>query len=658
MHPDDDGPRSAKSASRGRGLWSVLDSRGRLALSLIPVAVALLATWMGFFDGGYFVGVWALPVFILAATLVLVCVAGVFPTGWPGRVALGLLAGLTLWTFATILWSPNRGDAWLGAGQTLLYLLAFWVVAALFSLGASRRYVLLASVLGPALVAALTLRQLASQYEVLFQNNRLVGSIGYYNGEAAFLLVPLWVAVYLGGSRRVSPALRGLVLAGAVLCVSLATLTQSRGAMVALALSLPVFFLLSGQRLRGFISLVPVAGALYLVFPELNDVYQTALEGADAPAALEAALPGVWLAALGAGLYGLAWGLADRLWELNRNVSRVAGAVVVSAALVGGMFGVATVTAEYGGPVAAAQDRWEAFRTNDTTGQEESRYLSASGSGRYILWETTWDAFESAPVAGIGTQNYEAYYYQNRPESAGAVRQPHILPLEVLAERGVIGGVAFFGFLGVCAFAGLRARFFANLGSEYRAQIGALAAAVSYWFIHSGAEWFWQLPAVTLPAVVYLALLVAPWHRRRGDSAPHRWPLRVAGAVVALTAIIAVAPLFMADRHVERSYEAESQQEALQLIERAGEINGAQPRIAEREAELALEAGDYERAEAAYTEAARLNPDHYAPRLYLAEFHERRGELEAALPLYREASGLNPLDESLTNRVERLEGAG
>jgi hypothetical protein len=65
-------------------------------------------------------------------------------------------------------------------------------------------------------IAAFTLPVLSSRLSDLFEDNRLIGSVGYYNGEAAFLLVPFWVAVYLAGSRRVNPILRGLVFAGAV----------------------------------------------------------------------------------------------------------------------------------------------------------------------------------------------------------------------------------------------------------------------------------------------------------------------------------------------------------------------------------------------------------------------------------------------------------
>ncbi|MGB3681958.1 MAG: O-antigen ligase family protein [Rubrobacteraceae bacterium] len=612
---------------------------------------------MGSANGGYFIGDRAPVVFILAALMLLAAVTGVLgrAQSWWSVAATSLLTGYTAWTFASLLWSPNRGDAWFGATTTLFYLMAFWVVLAFVTLGASRRWALAASSIGPALVAAFTLPNLAPNIEDLFRNNRLVGSVGYYNGEAAFLLLPFWVSVYLAGSRRVNPMVRGVVLAGAVLGAEVAVLTQSRGAMVAMAASLPVFFLFSGKRLRGLLALAPIAAALFVTFPGLNQVYLEFLNEGSPAAAVGEVVPTVWLTAAGAGIYGLLWGLADRLWRPPVAIARTAGAVALAGTIVVVILGGVAFTERVGEPVTWGQQKWEAFKTNDTTGQEQSRYLSASGTGRYTLWEVAWEDFVSDPVLGVGTYNYEATYYQNRDEIAGYSRWPHILPLEVLAERGVIGGVLFFGFLGVCLAAGLWRRF-TSLNAEGKAQVGAMVAALAYWFVHSGAEWFWQLPAITMLAMVYLALLVAPWNRP--ETTPTGWSVRAAGAGIAVLAILTIAPLYVADRYLAQSLADTNPRTSLEKAEQAQKFNPIHPRLAQREAELATQIGDWPRAERAYKKEIELNPEHYVSYLLMAQFYEQRGETEKALSFYRKALERNPLDPQLKEGVSRLQGQG
>ena len=629
--------------------------RGRLYPTLALAFVVLLASWMGDANGGYFVGDWAWPAFVLVAGALLVAILA--PFGGVGLrwavLALGLLVAYTAWTLASLLWSANKGDAWLGAGQTYLYLLAFLVTVALVASNASRRWVLAASALGPAAIAALTLLALPARTGTLFDNDRLVGTVGYYNGEAAFLLVPFWVSVYVAGSRRVNPLLRAAVLAGAALSLNLAVMTQSRGAMVAMAISLPVFFLFSGQRLRGLLALLPLAVALFVAFPGLNGVYVALSEQGDAAAALRGVLPIVWLGAVGAGLYGLVWGFVDKRWRPTTRSVRVTGGLVLAACLILFTAGATLFVERVGGPVEVAQRKLEAFKTDDASGADQSRYLSVSGSGRSTLWKVAWQDFASHPVLGVGTQNWEGTYYELREQTGGFARQPHSLPLEVLSERGVVGGALFFGFLGVCVVSGLWQRF-TRFHSEGKGQAGALVAAVTYWFVHSSAEWFWQIPAVTMPAIVFLALLVAPWGPESGPASLRR-PLRVGGVGLAILALLVFAPLFIADRGLARSFETKDPQVALVAVERAQELNPVEPRLAQREAEIAKSAGDWDRAEEAYKRAIRLNPEHYAPYAVLAESYMVRGRTEEALRYYQKALALNPLDKDLRQRIEQLQ---
>lgn len=606
---------------------------------------------MGSNSGGYFTADWTPPALVLATLVLFGLATGAFRGA---KLRLGTLAFIlfgiyTAWSFVSILWSPNKGDAWLGASLTLLYLLTMWATGALVTMGASRRWVLTASALGPAAVAAFTLWSLDPHLGGFFADSRLIGTVGYYNGEAAFLLVPFWAAIYLSGSPRVNLVLRGVLLAGAVLSVDVAVLAQSRGALVAMAASLPVFFLLSGQRLRGLLALTPVAAALLVAFANLNDIYLAFLNHTDPAAAISRATPAVWLTAAGAGLYGVLWGIIDRKWTLQRGVTRIAGAVALTVLVITAVGGTSTVIERVGDPVTLAQQKWEAFKTNDTTGEKQSRYLSASGQGRYYLWQIAWKDFTSHPVLGVGTNNYEATYYKLRDQTrTGSVRQPHMLPLEVLGERGLVGGILFFGFLATCVISSLRERF-RHLTSEGKAQVGALLAAVTYWFVHSSAEWFWQIPAITLPAMVYLAMLATTW--RRSETSALGWSWRLAGSGLAILAVLAILPLYIADRYLTQTYETTDPGEGLVAIERAERFDPLDQWLFRREAELAIKLGDRKRAESAYSEAIRLNPEHYAPYAVLAAFYDQRKEFGKALPLYQQALALNPLDANL-NRQE------
>lgn len=625
-----------------------------MAPTVALAAVVLLATWMGNVNGGYFVGQWSLAVFFTAVLLLVASVAGVFNIGqsrW-SVLASGLLTAYAAWTLVSFYWSANQGEAWQGTGLVLLYLLVFLTTVAFITQGASRRWVFTVAALGPAAVAAFTVPRMLSNTEVLFEVNRLSGSVGYHNGEAAFLLVPFWLAMYLAGSRRVHPIIRSLVLAGATLSACLTVLTQSRGAVVAMGASALVFFLFSGQRLRGLLALVPVAVALLMTFPDLNAVYQAFVNEEDPVAALERVVPMLWLAAGGAAIYGLLWGVADRLWRPPTGLVRVAGALVLALGIVAVFFAASLFNERVGDPVAWPEKKWEAFKADDRSGQDQSRYLSASGSGRYTLWEVAWEDFAANPILGIGTQNYEATYYRLRDQSIGFVRQPHMLPLEVLSERGVVGGVLFFGFLATCLTAGLVQRF-TRLNAEGKGQVGAAAAAVAYWFVHSSAEWFWQMPAVTLPAIVCLAVLVTPWQRETPE--PSRWPLRVSGVLLAVLAVFLVGPLFIADYYMKQSNETENPWVGLQAIEQAQRFNPLEPSLAQREAELALKIGDWPRAEDAYSKAVELNPEHYAPHYLLGLFYEESGQREKALSMYRDAATLNPLDEDIDQHLKQLE---
>lgn len=131
--------------------------------------------------------------------------------------------------------------------------------------------------------------------------------------------------------------------------------------------------------------------------------------------------------------------------------------------------------------------------------------------------------------------------------------------------------------------------------------------------------------------------------------------LRALGGAVAVVAIAAITPLYVADLYLQRAEGSESPRVALRNLERAQEINPVDPWLARREAELALWSGAWPRAREAYRRAIRLNPEHYAPYYQLAQLNEGLGAREKALSLYRKASSLNPLNKEVKRHLTQLE---
>ena len=118
--------------------------------------------------------------------------------------------------------------------------------------------------------------------------------------------------------------------------------------------------------------------------------------------------------------------------------------------------------------------------------------------------------------------------------------------------------------------------------------------------------------------------------------------------------VVSILPLCMADRNLEQSYEATNPKESFAAVENAQDWNPLDPQLPQREAELAMETGDWERVEDAYSTAIQLNPEHYEPYMLLGAFHEQRGELQQALSYYQKAQTLNPLDNELNRHINQL----
>ena len=128
--------------------------------------------------------------------------------------------------------------------------------------------------------------------------------------------------------------------------------------------------------------------------------------------------------------------------------------------------------------------------------------LTTASSNRYEYWRVGLEAFQRKPLSGLGAAGFRVEWLRERsiPE---AVRDAHSLEVEIAAELGLLGLVAFALMVAGMVLATRRA-----LRARAAAAAGP-AAALSVWFLHASIDWDWQLPAVTLPAIVLAGALIA-----------------------------------------------------------------------------------------------------------------------------------------------------
>ena len=99
---------------------------------------------------------------------------------------------------------------------------------------------------------------------------------------------------------------------------------------------------------------------------------------------------------------------------------------------------------------------------------------------------------------------------------AEAARDTHSIEVEMAAELGIVGLLAFATMVGGAAGAARRA-----LQRRPALAAGGVAACV-VWLVHASIDWDWQLPAVTLPAIALTGALIALAEDRAAAPLPAR----------------------------------------------------------------------------------------------------------------------------------------
>lgn len=580
-----------------------------LAGTILLVLLCAVCLGLAYRSGAYAARTWLPSLLAVAALALVVCVAG--PEVTSGRfqkILLALFGLQAVWTTASILWAGSQANAWEEINRTLFYVvivaLAFAAVRWAGRTGLKALALLIIGVAG--LIAFETAIGLAVDRDPsrFFTGGRLNHPITYFNALACLWMMGFWLALgtangaqrgedsppsgrirmIRSGTGDFSRWTQPVLLALAVFLAEMALLPQSRGALWTFFLAVPFFVILSPNRFRALIDLLIVAVPVVLFWDRITGVFAVAnAAGETLRPALTGALEAIgYSICIVLGAWAVTYIVERLLAPLSRRaVKWIAIALIVLA--VGGVTG-GLVYADHrtGGLGGYLDDRWEEVVSDGGTGGDGSRFSALSLNGRWTQWKVATQAFRDNPLLGVGAQNFEIYHYQHRTLLL-EVKQPHSQPMQLLAELGLPGlllWVAFF--LGTMVYA-VRTRF-RRVGRAHQAVIAAIMTAVISWFIHSSADWIWQVAATTLPAMMLLGGLVglgerqAPALTKAASPAPSPRLRRVGltrplAVVLALVVIVSAALPYLALRYCDMAVSAKSLDKVTARTEIAAKID-------------------------------------------------------------------------------------
>lgn len=619
---------------------------------LLAAPGVLLAAAIFFGGGSSDRSVWWL------GTACVLVAAGLLALGWWGAlvlprldlsavVLLALAGAFVAWHGLSVLWSIAPDRSWEVFDKELV-LLAFLVLGLVAARSPRSAGLLLATLLGAALVWALAGKAIPGLFPDGERAARLRNPVGYWNGLALLADLALPLGLWLGTRRRaVGRAGDGGVhlhlhrfdvapIFGALLIyVSTATilLASSRTGVLAGLLAIGLWLVLTDRRVEG--ALLGLAGGLPAALlagwaftrPALVDDGQ-----AHADRVRDGAIFGVLAVAGALVVAAVAARAARRELRRRRAVGRGLAASAAAAAAVG----LAALVVAVGNPAAWA---WDQFASETATGATPGRLTSLGSNNRWQWWNEAVDVWQADKLAGAGAGTFELARRRYR-ENALPVTQPHDVPLQALADGGLVGLALLLAAIaaGTVVAAGALRR----LGGEERAAAAALAVLPAAWVVHGLADYDLDFLAVSAPPLFALGALAAAGRPALRSRRPF-WSVAAIAAVLACVASL-VAPM-LADRAVDSSTRALERRDFAQAVDdadRARSLNpfSLDPLLARARAKWL--GGDQPAALASFREAVDLQPENPEPWEELGLYLSDRSDFCPAYAALNEAYTRDP----------------
>ena len=263
-------------------------------------------------------------------------------------------------------------------------------------------------------------------------------------------------------------------------------------------------------------------------------------EGAGALLALVTLVSLTALLAAGRGLIGL----EPRL-QIDRRRARMLGRTGALAAAGLALLAVLAIALSSRGLTGTFSHSWHSFTSPHPPNNVNPGRLFTTDSYRWLWWSEAGRAFGDRPIGGWGAGSFGVVHLMYRRNTL-PVQQPHSVPLQFLSETGVVGALLAIGAFLLLLYAAAKSVRARPAGSS-RLLAGALLAGSLAYAIHSLYDWDWNIPAVTLPVLLMIGVLVgagAPPRRRelRAPAARYLASLAALAAWLCAFALSAALP--------------------------------------------------------------------------------------------------------------------
>lgn len=627
---------------------------------------------------------------VVAASVILAPVGTRAYGLWP----VGLLLAFTVVTAVSIVWSVQPDHSWQDSGRMLAYSGVFAAGVALVRVLPERWPAILGGLTLAAVIVcgyALLTKVFPASLDPSDTFARLNEPYGYWNAVGLSAAMGAICCLWLGARRSGHALLRALAYPAMGLLLLTLVLAYSRGALVALAVGLVLWFCVVPLRLRSAALLI--VGALGAGAVGAWDFSRHALS-AEGVALAQRTAAGHQLGALVVAtlvaltIVGIAIGFLTGRQAPSLIARRRAGAVLLAALALVLIAFVGALAVSHRGLTGNISHAFNALTDPNAKppGNTPGR-LTAVASERARYWKEALQVFDAHPVFGAGAEGYATAHLRYETQTL-EVRHAHSFILQTLADLGLLGLlVALALALTWMAAAGRATHPFNRRWTSWRAwlqvrsgerpgwrrlsereltrytpeRIGLLSmlCLVVVFGTHSLIDWTWYVPGDAC-----VALLCAGWLAGRGPlrassaaasaaarpgrgTRPSNTRMLVAGAAI-VAALLAAWSQWQPQRSEEARQEAEAR---LEVHDQPAAIAAASSAVSRDP--LSVEAlftlasvqqvsGRPALSRATLERAVRLQPSNPQTWLVLGRYDLTSGNPQAAAKELEAAIFLNP----------------